>query len=101
MTAKPGPYFDHLKKQYDAAVGRKDEFSGFDFGVNTDVKFPKSGRPLSWIPAGNITLGVGGNVYSGGDNPCAFLMQFFLTGTTVTIDGKPVVDKGELKVQAK
>jgi aminopeptidase len=52
---------------------------------------------LSWGPAGMVTLVVGGNQWAGGDNASTFNLANFLPGSTVTVDDKPVVEKGALK----
>jgi aminopeptidase len=99
-VAKPSPLFDRFKKQYDASPERKDEISFVDIGINPDVKFPKTARPAVWVPAGMITIAVGDNQLAGGDNTCPFAPNWFLPGSTVTVDGKVIIEKGELKLPA-
>lgn len=94
MTGGPG--FDAIKAQYDAAGQGKDEFSMFDIGINPAVKLPAGTKLLSWVPAGMVSLGIGGNVWAGGTNECAYGFSGFVPGSTVTIDGKPLVEKGSL-----
>jgi aminopeptidase len=98
LTAKPSPQFDRLKATYDAATGRKDEFGAIDFGVNPGVKIPKGSKLLTWVAAGTITVGIGWNGEFGGDNTIQFSSYWHHPGCTVTVDGKPLVEKGELKV---
>jgi hypothetical protein len=50
------------------------------------------------VPAGTVTVGVGNNVWAGGDNKTAYGYFVSLPGTTVTLDGKPVVEAGQLKL---
>jgi leucyl aminopeptidase (aminopeptidase T) len=91
-----GPGFDAIKAQYDAAGQGKDEFALFDIGINPAVKLPAGTKLLSWVPAGMVSLGIGGNVWAGGTNDCAYGFTGFVPGSTVTIDGKPLVEKGSL-----
>lgn len=101
MTAKPSKAFDRFKALYDAAGAGKDMLSILDFGVNADVKAPKGKQLLSFVPAGAVTLVVGGDVWAGGTNAATFGTALFLPDATVTVDGKPLVEKGVLKVEAK
>lgn len=93
MTGEAG--FEAIKKQYDAAGAGKDEFSLFDLGINPAVK--ATPKLLSWIPAGMVTLGIGGNTWAGGSNDCAYGFNGFVPGSTVTVDGKALVENGSLK----
>ncbi len=94
MTGGAG--FEPIKAQYDAAGPGKDEFSMFDIGINPAVKLAPGTKLLNWVPAGMVTLGIGGNIWAGGTNDCAYGFTGFVPGSTVTIDGKAVVEKGTL-----
>lgn len=98
MTAKPSKAFDRLKQLFDSAPAGKDSLSVLDFGVNADVKAPKGKQLLSFVPAGAVTFFVGRDAWAGGSNNTTFDLPLFLPDATVTADGKPVVEKGELKV---
>lgn len=93
-----GPGFDLLKKAYDAAGEGKDLFAVVDFGINPNVKLPPNSSIATWVPAGTVTVGVGNNVWAGGDNKISYGHFVSLPGTTVTLDGKPVVEAGQLKL---
>ncbi|MBV8855563.1 MAG: aminopeptidase [Acidobacteria bacterium] len=93
-----GPGFDKLKADYDAAGEGKDTFAFVDFGINPNVKLPANSQLATWVPAGTVTLGLGNNVWAGGDNKTAYNYGVSLAGTTVTLDGKPVVEAGQLKL---
>lgn len=97
MTAKPSKAFDRMKQLYEAASTGKDALSILDFGVNADVKAPKGKQLLSYVPAGAVTLFLGGDIWAGGTNGTPYGLVFFLPDSTVMVDGKPVVEKGELK----
>ncbi|MCI4318022.1 MAG: aminopeptidase, partial [Thermoplasmata archaeon] len=45
--------------------------------------------------AGAVTIAVGGNRQFGGKNPCPFLSWVVLGEATVTIDDKPLLDRGK------
>jgi len=93
VGAKSG--WDVVKPDYDAAGPRKVEFGFVDFGINPALK--ASGKMKPWAAAGVVTVGIGENAWAGGDNtdPGGFIFQ--LAGATVTLDGKPLVEKGVLK----
>ena len=93
-----GPGFDLMKAAYDAAGEGKDLFAAVDFGINPNVKLPANSAIATWVPAGTVTVGVGNNVWAGGDNKSPYGYFVSLPGTTVTLDGKPVVEAGQLKL---
>jgi hypothetical protein len=96
MTAKSG--IEPLKAYYDAAEsGKKDEFSVIDFGINPNVKVKPGSKFTNWVPAGMVTIAIGNNSWAGGDNKSPFGYQFFLPGCTIDVDGKTLVEKGNLK----
>ncbi|MFL6254864.1 MAG: aminopeptidase [Pyrinomonadaceae bacterium] len=93
-----GPGFEKLKAAYDAAGVGKDLFAVVDFGINPNVKLPANSRVATWVPAGTVTVGVGNNTWAGGNNKTAYGYFVSLPGTTVTLDGKSVVEAGQLKL---
>ena len=93
ITAKTG--WDGVKGVYDAAGAGKNEIGLVDFGINPAVKAAPKNE--TYVAAGMVTIGTGGNVWAGGTNKEPFSLQFFLTGATVTLDGKPIVEAGTLK----
>ena len=95
MTAKSG--LEPLKALYDAAATGKEEFAYIDIGINPDVVNKPGSKMVSWVPAGMVTIGVGNNLWAGGDNNNALGLPFFLPGSTVAMDGKILVEKGILK----
>ncbi|HWW76306.1 MAG TPA: aminopeptidase, partial [Pyrinomonadaceae bacterium] len=96
--AGSGPGFEKMKASYDAAGEGKDLFAVVDFGINPNVKLPQGSQIATWVPAGTVTVGVGNNVWAGGDNKTPYGYFVSLPGTTVTLDGKPVVEAGQLKL---
>jgi len=95
MTAKSG--LEPLKAMYDAAEKGKEDFAFIDLGINPDVKIKQGSKLVAWMPAGMVTVGIGNNVWAGGDNNNPFGTAFFLPGCTVTVNGKVMVENGVLK----
>ena len=77
---------------------RKDEFAYVDFGINPNVKLPANASVGNWVPAGTVTVGTGGNTWAGGNNSVPYGQTVSLMGATVTLDGKPVIEGGTLKL---
>lgn len=95
MTAISG--LEHFRKIYDAAESGKEELSSLDLGINPNISVKPGSKLVAWMPAGMITVGIGNNLYAGGNNRNSFGDAFHLTGSTLTIDGKILVEKGILK----
>jgi len=100
MTAKPGPGFERFKAFYDSAPAGKDVFSVIDLGINSEAGSAASSKLLSYILAGQVSVNLGGNSFAEGENATSFGVAGFLPGSTVTVDGKPLIEKGALKVAA-
>lgn len=87
------------KATYDAVADpRKDTFGFVDLGINPNVKLPAKSSIGTWVPAGAVTLGAGNNSWAGGDNTVPWSTTLFLPGSTVTLDGKAIVEAGALKL---
>lgn len=95
MTAKSG--IEPFKALYDAAEPGKEEFGFIDFGINPNVKLKPESKLGAWMPAGMVTVGIGNNLGVEGENKSSFAYSFFLPGSTVKIDGKVLVENGDLK----
>ena len=100
-AGKPGKAYERFRQLYDAApqVGR-DELALLVIGVNRGARTPNGRALVSSIPAGTVTVGIGNNTRGGGETDVPFSFVAPLAGATVTVDGKPVVKKGELAVPA-
>ena len=101
MTAMTGEGagFADMKAEYDAVNDpRKDEFSFLDLGINPNVKLPAGSAVGNWVPAGTISVGTGGNTWAGGSNNVPYGQTVSLPGATVTLDGKPIIEGGTLKI---
>jgi hypothetical protein len=93
-----GPGFDAFKADYDARGPGKEIFGFIDFGINPNVKLSPASKLGNWVPAGSVTVGSGNNTWAGGDNSVSYGWTGFLPGSTVKIDGKVIVENGQLKV---
>ena len=93
-----GPGFDGFKALYDAAAQGKDIFSFIDLGINPQIKLPANTQLGTWVPAGMVTVGIGNNVWAGGDNRVPYGHTAFLPGSTVMLDGKTIIAKGQLQI---
>lgn len=96
MDAQSG--FEQFKKYYDAQGKGLDEFAFIDFGINQNVKIPQGSKFQSWMPAGMVTIGIGNNIWAGGDNDANSGVSFFIPYSSVKLDGKPLVENGNLKL---
>jgi leucyl aminopeptidase (aminopeptidase T) len=97
--AGSGPGYADMKAEYDAVDdARKNDFSFVDLGINPNITLPAESKVGNWVPAGTITVGTGGNTWAGGDNTVSYGQIVSLPGSTVTLDGKPIIEKGSLKL---
>lgn len=94
MTAGSG--LESLKAAYDAYGPGKEDFGLIDVGINPDVQLAPSSRMVAWMPAGMVTVGIGNNLWAGGSNSSGFGLTPFLPGSTLEVDGKPLVKDGKL-----
>jgi leucyl aminopeptidase (aminopeptidase T) len=95
MTARAG--LERLKALYDAAGRGRDLLGAIDIGINPNVRLIPDSRMVGWMPAGMVTVAVGNNTWAGGTNDVGFGITPFLPGSTVTVDGRPLVQNGTLE----
>lgn len=94
-----GPGYADMKADYDALDDERKNLLGYlDLGINPNIKLAADSKVGTWVPAGAVTVGFGGNTWAGGDNTLPFDRSLSLPGSTVTLDGKAIVEKGELKL---
>jgi leucyl aminopeptidase (aminopeptidase T) len=94
MTARSG--LEGLEKRYEAAGAGRDALGVIDFGINPSVNVPDGGAVNAWSRAGAVTVGIGNNVWAGGDNANDFGIAADVGNATVTVDGREVVKEGKL-----
>jgi leucyl aminopeptidase (aminopeptidase T) len=85
-----------LKAAYDAGGQGRDQFAALDIGLNTNAKNIPNSTMLTSVAGGSVSFAFGNNLGFGGSNASPF--GFFGTqpGSTVTVDGKPIVSNGAL-----
>ncbi|MDQ5845386.1 MAG: aminopeptidase [Acidobacteriota bacterium] len=93
-----GPGFADLKAAYDASGAGKELFAFVDFGINPNLRIWPTSKLGNWVQSGMVTVGIGNNAWAGGDNKVSYGLTNYLPGSTVTMDGKPVVENGVLKL---
>ena len=94
-----GAGFEAARQRYDAADDpNKSAFAFFDLGINPSLALPADNKTGTWVSAGMVTVGIGDNTPFGGENSSSFSLAAHLTGATVTLDGKTVVENGSLKL---
>lgn len=86
-----------LRAIYDRAAGGKDQFAYIDIGLNPESKFPVGTGRIVWTVPGSIVVGLGDNRAFGGTNASDFGFGGQLGGATLKVDGKAVVENGQLK----
>ena len=95
MTGE-GPGFANYRSRYEAAGEGRDAFGVLDIGLNPHIRLPQRSRLGSFLPAGDVTLAFGNDIWAGGENDVAWSDVLFLRGATVTIDGELLVQNGRL-----
>lgn len=94
MSATSG--LDPLKARYDVAGDGRDLVGVVDFGINPSLKVPEGKAVNVWSRAGAVTIVVGNNQWAGGSNSSDFAIAPEIARATVTVDGKPIIQGGEL-----
>jgi leucyl aminopeptidase (aminopeptidase T) len=94
MAAKAG--LEPLQAAYNAAGPGKDVVGVIDIGINPGIKSPERSPVHVWGKAGTVTVSVGNNTWAGGNNQVNFGLAAYSPGSTLTIDGKPLVQDGKL-----
>ena len=88
---------EELEADFKAAAEGKDRCGVIDVGINPSVRPPAGSKVLAYMQAGMVSLSVGNDTWAGGDDNTPFGLGCFLPGSTLAVDGKVIVDKGELK----
>jgi len=94
ITAKSD--ISKLKAFYDAAPAGKELFGIIDIGINPSVRLPATAKLATWMAAGTISVTIGSNAWAGGDNTTPFDLAAHLTGGTLSVDDKKIIDQGKL-----
>jgi len=95
MSAGSG--LEPLEARYQAAGRGRDLLGVLDFGINPGLKLPADKPIHVWSRAGMVTVGVGNNVWAGGDNEVGFGLAPYLPNATVAVDGRVLIRDGKLE----
>jgi len=82
-----------LKEQWEKATGNRDRIGQLTIGLNPKAKF---GFLQNSIVRGSVSIGIGANDGVGGSNKSSFFFEHSLQGSTLEVDGKPLVVGGRL-----
>jgi aminopeptidase len=89
-------------KAFFVAAGPGMDLPGvIDIGIYSAVKAPEGKALRVWSQAGTVTVVVGNNTWAGGDNEVQFAAFASSPKSTLTVDGKPLVQDGKLLAQEK
>jgi len=96
MSAKSG--LAEMNKMYQAGDAGRDEFSLVDIGTNRSMHVPAAGQLGAGpsMAAGYVTVGIGSNLFFGGNDRSSFAFESSVPNATVTVDGKRLVSGGAL-----
>jgi aminopeptidase len=84
-----------LRADFDGAPAGGDVLGVFDIGINPGIT---SHRVLTWVASGMVTLHFGANSWASGEVAIDWGLPLHLPGTTVTVDGRVIIDNGVLKL---
>lgn len=91
---------DAVRRVYDASGPGKEQLSYLSVGINRRVRLPAGVKAGAPSPLGMLTLGLGNNTRAGGENTGPFALALSLPGSTLLVDGKPLVEGGRLVMPA-
>ena len=83
---------------YYASEGGKELLAFVDIGINPNVMIPPGSGVLTFVADGMVSVGIGNNVWAGGNNNVTFGLTCHITGSTLEIDGRTLVAGGELQL---
>lgn len=85
-----------VRSLYDALGPGKELLAYVDVGVNPEVHDPAGTKLNAPMPKGMVTVWLGSNSRIGGDNAAPFELALYVPGSTLLVDGKPLVESGRL-----
>jgi aminopeptidase len=95
LSLESGSDLSRLRELTQSALPLSDRLTGLKFGVNPDIT---DERILPWMGAGMVSPTLGSNLVLGGDIDLPYGPVFLtLSGSTIQVDGRVVVDGGVLE----
>ena len=95
ITAPSG--VEPLLAAYGNTKDGRENLSIVDIGLNPGIPAAPGSKVLTYVPAGMITVFFGSDVWAGGTNAAPFGITQFLSGATLAVDGKAIVENGIIK----
>ncbi len=99
MQAKSGP-LEQFKRDYEGSGGAKDAVGVVNIGTNPNLRSPAGSKVNATPVWGTVSIMTGDTSWAGGPDVSSWNFIGFVPAATVTVDGKVLVDKGELKTPA-
>jgi aminopeptidase len=99
MQAKSGPV-EQFKRDYEGSGGAKDAVGVVNIGTNPALRAPAGSRLDATPVWGMVSIMTGDTSWAGGSDVSSWNFIGFVPAATVTVDGKTVVDKGQLMAPA-
>lgn len=84
---------DLVRSDWEKAKGDRDRLGLIDFGLNPAAR---TGFLQDYLVAGNVYVSVGANEESGGKNKTSFFLGSTITGASVRLDDRTIVERGHL-----
>jgi leucyl aminopeptidase (aminopeptidase T) len=86
-----------FRATYNAAPQGKELFGMIDLGINTNLTLGPNARRGDYAPAGMVSIGLGSNIQYGGNNKVPYNYEANLSGSTLKLDGRVLIENGVLK----
>ena len=99
MQAKSGP-LEEFKRDYEGSGGAKDAVGVVNIGTNPNLRSPAGSKVNATPVWGTVSIMTGDTSWAGGPDVSSWNFIGFVPAATVTVDGKVLVDKGELRAPA-
>jgi leucyl aminopeptidase (aminopeptidase T) len=99
MQAKSGP-LEQFKRDYEGSGGAKDAVGVVNIGTNPNLRPPAGSRVNATPVWGMVSIMAGDTSWAGGSAVSSWNFIGFVPAATVTVDGKILVDKGQLRAPA-
>src|SRR5271157_699288 len=80
-----------LEKNWEEGTGDKNNIAYFGIGFNPKAE---TGYTVNNVACGAVSIGIGGNGFLGGKNKPGFFHLDTVTGATVKVDGRTILQKG-------
>ncbi|MGA2555694.1 MAG: aminopeptidase [Verrucomicrobiota bacterium] len=97
ITAETG--LERLREVYAAAAPGKERLTAIDLGINPNIRLAPGSRLRASMPAGMVSVNFGDDDWAGGDLSNGFGLGGPVAYGTLTLDGKTLIENGELKVK--